>query len=147
MRQWSSGAFGLLALAGVLASGGASAQDASSLPNLRGRWTAQAEAVVAGTAPHHEGSSPLQQPRLITTPVTVTFEAQDGRRFWGNFATAQARTPFVGVIGFDGKTIRIQSSTGMAEARLVDQDTIEAVYSHSVEHSIVAHTTVLKREK
>ncbi len=123
------------------------AQDAAQLPDLKGRWVGTSEAVVLGNAPHYSGDAASHsKPRLSAAEFTLTIEGQDGRRFWGTLVSQHHQEPIIGVIGFDGKTIRFQDTDGFYQAAIVDRDTIENIYSHTGS-SMIAAATRLKRQR
>ncbi len=136
----------LAALVVVLGgAGGAIAQDAGGLPDLKGRWVGTSEAVVLGSTDYHPGDP--ASPRASSAEITLTIEAQDGRRFWGKAASRQSEEPILGVIGHDGKTILWQSSDGASKGIIVDPDTIEIVYSHATQSGLVAVANRYVRQK
>jgi hypothetical protein len=129
----------LAALIVVLGSAAAAAQDAGGVPDLKGRWVGTSEAVVLGNTDYHPGDP--SKPRASSAEITLTIEAQDGRRFWGKAVSRQAEEPIIGVIGYDGRTILWQSSDGGSRGTLVDADTIETLYSHATKSGLVAAAT------
>jgi hypothetical protein len=136
----------LAALVVVLAgAGSAAAQDAAGLPDLKGRWVGTSEAVVLGNTGYHPGDP--AKPRASSAEITLTIEAQDGRRFWGKAVSRQAEEPILGVIGHDGRTVLWQSSDGASQGTLVDADTIEILYSHATDSGLVAAANRYVRQK
>jgi hypothetical protein len=130
--------------------GVAIAQDAGSLPDLKGRWVGTSEAVVLGSlgdTNHQPGDPP--KPKISSAEITVTIEIeeQEGRRFWGRAVWGQTEEPTLGVIGHDGRTILWQSSDGASMGTLVDADTIEIVYSHATDEGLVAAANRYVRQK
>jgi hypothetical protein len=125
--------------------GGAIAQDAGGLPDLKGRWVGTSEAVVLGSTGYHPGDP--AKPRVSSAEITLTIEEQDGRRFWGKAVSGQTEEPTLGVIGHDERTILWQSSDGASKGTLVDPDTIEIVYSHATEEGLVAVANRYVRQK
>ena len=125
--------------------GNATAQDAAALPDLKGRWVGISETVVLGNARHH-GPSPQNTPRLSSVEFTLAIEGQDGRRFWGTVASKGEQEPLLGVIGFDGKTFVARDSDGSLQGNIVDRDTMEFIYSHTGNSTVVSATRA-KRQR
>ncbi|MEH6718470.1 MAG: hypothetical protein V7704_06275 [Aurantimonas endophytica] len=126
-----------LALASPL--GMASAQDAAALPDLKGNWVGTSETVLLGSAAHHEDGE--AGPRLSEMEFTMAVEGQDGRRFWGTFTSATSNETFIGIIGFNGKSIVARDTDGLIDGVLSDEDTMEVIYSHTGDSTVVAATT------
>jgi hypothetical protein len=99
-----------------------------------------------GTPLHFSGDGASQdEPSLSSVEFTWTIKGQQERRIWGTTASQQDEEPLIGVIGFDGVTIVVQDSPGVARAMLVDEDTMELMYSHSTNDSMVAAVARFKR--
>jgi hypothetical protein len=140
--------YAVAGLALVALGPGASAQDTSQIPDLRGRWVGTNEAIVMGNAPHHPlASSPQEKPRMTSVEFTFTVEGQDGRRIWGTSASPGFKEAFVGMVRFDGKTVSVQDSDGAIDATLLDPDTLEVIYRHSASHSVVVALSRIKRQR
>ena len=138
----------LAALVVVLGGAGvAIAQNAGSLPDLKGRWVGTAEAVVLGNTNRNPGDPAKPGASSAEITVTIEIEEQEGRRFWGKAVWEQTQEPILGVIGHDGRTILWQSSDGASEGTLVDADTIEIVYSHATDSGLVAAANRYVRQK
>ena len=123
----------------------AAAQDATQLPDLKGRWVATSESIVLGNVMHHSDVS-HNKPRLSSTEFTLTIEGQDGRRFWGTIKSQKGQEPIIGIIGYDGKEVHMQESDGELDATLVDKDTLEAIFHHSTANTIVVSMERFKRQ-
>ncbi|UIJ71038.1 hypothetical protein [Aurantimonas sp. HBX-1] len=124
--------------------GMASAQDAAALPDLKGNWVGTSETVLMGSAAHHEDGE--AGPRLSEMEFTMAVEGQDGRRFWGTITSAKSKEPFMGVIGFDGKSITARDTDGYIEGDLVDDGTMQLIYSHTGDSTVVAATTYTRKK-
>jgi hypothetical protein len=123
--------------------GSASAQD---YPDLRGTWTGTSEAVVAAPEPDlTEGKSEV---RFVAAPVEVVIDQQEGRRFTGivKSETWSSNKPFVGVFGSED-TIHWAEPEGIAEARLLDSETLDYCYLRSADFMQLAACANLKRQK
>lgn len=124
----------------------AAAATDSALPDLKGHWVGTSESIVRGAPPHHAaqtGNAPL----LDNVRFDFNFVGQDGRRFWGTVAGKGSEEAIQGVIAYDGKTIVAQDSDGLLQGKIVDADTIEAIYSHTNPTSTVVAANRLKRQK
>jgi hypothetical protein len=127
--------------------GFAAAQDATQVPDLKGRWVAISESIVLGYAIHHCGHEASQnKPRLSSAEFTLTIEGQDGRRFWGTIESEKHQEPIIGVIGFDGKTVHMQEHDGSLDGTLADKDTLEVIFHHSTANTIVVSMERFKRQ-
>ncbi len=134
---------GCVGPAGIVA-----AQDTAQLPDLKGRWVGTSEAVVLGNVPHYsDDAASHSKPRVSAVEFTLTIEGQDGRRFWGTLTSQRDQEPWIGVIGFDGKTIFAQDSDGSIQGALVDRDTMEIVYRHSTANSVLVAANRFKRQR
>jgi hypothetical protein len=118
----------------------------SALTDLKGHWIGTSESIVRG-APMHHAAQTGDQPLLDNVQFDYNIVGQDGRRFWGTVTGKGSAEPILGVIAYDGKTIVAQDSDGLLQGRIVDADTIEAVYSHTNPNSTVVATNRIKRQK
>ena len=133
-----------LTLAAAVPFGTATAQDATVMPDLKGNWVGTSETIVMGSALHHgEGKA---EPRLSEVVFTLAIKAQDGRRFWGTVSSPQGNEVLLGVIGFDGKSIVARDGDGYMEGDLADDDTMNLIYSHSGESTVIAATTFKRQD-
>ena len=123
--------------------GMAMAQDAAALPDLKGTWVGTSETVLLGSANHHEDGE--DGPRLSEMDFTMAVEGQDGRRFWGTFTSANSSETFLGVIGFDGKSIVARDTDGHIDGAIVDEGPMQLIYSHTGGSTVVAATTVTRQ--
>lgn len=135
----------LLACSIVLA-----AESAKSLPNLVGTWICKVRTVY-----YTEGES-QSTGRIIVTD-------QDGAYFRGfhtwehldkakskshldDKLSSQAKEPFIGVVGFDGKIYMVEHGDwGVLHCRLVDADTIETVYVESGPHAAISRAVYTRQ--
>jgi len=114
--------------------------------NLKGHWIGTSESIVRGSAMHHAaqtGNTPL----LDNVRFDFNFVGQDGRRFWGTVTSPTGQEPIMGVIAYDGKTIVAEDTDGTLQGRIVNGDTIDAVYSHITPTSTVVAANKLIRQK
>jgi hypothetical protein len=118
----------------------------SALTDLKGHWIGTSESIVRGSPMHHAAQSG-DTPLLDNVQFDYNFVGQDGRRFWGTVTGKGTAEPIMGVIAYDGKTIVAQDSDGMLQGKIVDADTIEAVYSHTNAKSTVVAANRIKRQK
>ena len=130
----------------------AAAQDTETPPDLKGAWKGTADVYYPDAV------------KKIDTELKVT--GQDGWYFKGargwklvdppekplgyimNDPVNKADEPFLGVIGFDGKSLTLveNGDWGMMKAKLVEENKMEFLYFESGEHPLVFRL-VLTREK
>jgi len=128
------------------------AQDAGIPPDLKGVWK--------GTADVYYPDST----KKLATELNVS--EQDGWYFKGTRdwklldapdkpmgyvkgkAVNEASEPYLGVVGFDGKSLTLveNGDWGVMKGALVDSDTMELIYAEPGDHPLVFRI-VLKREK
>ncbi|MEJ2719201.1 MAG: hypothetical protein P8182_19050, partial [Deltaproteobacteria bacterium] len=75
---------------------------ASDMPDLKGTWVTQVYTIRLHRpqAPASKSHSEVKT-GLVTVPVTLTIDKQDGFRFSGNTASAKRKEQVAGIIGFD----------------------------------------------
>jgi hypothetical protein len=113
--------FALLALFALFATPAA----AQNAPDLRGTWKGESEAIIWGKANKHQPpAEPTDQARLVTVPLTLTIDKQDGRRFSATLSSSRANELLVGVISRTG-TIFMADDDGTDYATLLGPDKIE----------------------
>lgn len=133
----------LVAAATVLLASGAQGQD---YPDLKGTWRGTNDAVVRGGGTHHENRTGDTAPRLTNTAFTVTFTGQEGRRFWGEIASATATEPLLGVIGHDRRTLYMADLDGYTVATLTPEGQIDMCYMRSGYDMTLAACVLLTRD-
>lgn len=74
-------------------------------------------------------------------------EGQDGRRFWGEHASANVMEPLVGVISVDGKRFVMVDKDGTFNGTIENADTLDYCYAHVEPKHMAAACGLLKREK
>ena len=74
----------------------------TAIPDLRGTWTGESEAIVWGGANTHHGAKRGAEPRLSKIAFTMTIDKQDGRRFSGKFSSAKQTETIVAVVSRSG---------------------------------------------
>lgn len=112
-----------LALCGAISAAG---QDT---PNLLGTWAGVSETIVAGSTNHHPRAPGDTQadPRLVSVPITVIVDQQDGRRFSGTVNSPSASERIVGVVTRDGRILWVDED-GYNEGVLIDDNRMEICY-------------------
>lgn len=136
-------------LAGTLASGHASAADATA-PDLTGvwigayktlRWNGGAEGVVQFRVVEQDGPN-LKVEKSWKLEAGATLGDVHGELL------TEAVEPLIGVIGFDGRQVYFaeEGDGGLYSGRLADPDTLELVYVEAGVQA-TAYRTVLKRAK
>lgn len=132
MRKFATALTTVLAMtayAGIAAAG-------APILNLKGTWTGTSESIERGNALHH--APHRDNPHLDNVAFTLTITGQDGRRFWGTVSSKRGHEPVTGVIAYDGRTIIAQDNDGMIQGTIIDVDTIDSVYSHTGQSTVVA---------
>jgi hypothetical protein len=116
----------------------------SAVPDLRGTWKGNSEAIVSGGAnPHHATQS--AETRFSTIAFTLTVDKQDGRRFSGTFVSARTTDQVVAVIGRNG-SIYMADDDGYTVGTLLAPNRIELCYMHSSPGAKVASCTELTKQ-
>lgn len=130
----------------------AAAQDTETPPDLKGVWKGTADVYYPDAV------------KKLDTELNVS--EQDGWYFKGtrgwklvdppekplgyimNDPVNKADEPYLGVVGFDGKSLTLveNGDWGVMKGALVDGDTMELIYAESGDHPLVFRI-VLKREK
>ena len=99
-------------------------------------------ALYYNSASLHDGN------RLVELKITVKIDGQDEGRFWGTLSSESKAEPIIGVIGADGKRVRMIGQGGSAiEGTLLDDGTLELFYTENRAGVSVAATNVLKKAK
>jgi hypothetical protein len=140
---------GMAALAALGSESPAFAQ--SGIPDLRGRWTVQYEAV--GFRKPVTTASPTHYARMVE--VTYLVDWQDGGRIAGrevNQKTSGTHAavegePLVGVIGPDNATLLMVDENGSYDCRIRSAEILDCVYRHILpERSDIARGTWAKQK-
>ena len=124
---------------------------AQSIPDLKGVWTGKAKTIVSGESRHHTAampSTPAAGNRLTELVFTLTIEGQQDSRFWGTMASPVMSEKFIGIIGPDGKRIRMsEMNGGVFDAFMVDNNSFEALFTESKGGTAVVGTNLFTRQK
>ena len=131
-----------LAALGALSAVPAAAETA--VPDLRGVWKGNSEAVVSGGANAHH-VTPSTETRFSTIAFTLTVDKQDGRRFSGTFVSARSNDKLVAVISRNG-TILMADDDGYTVGTILAPNRIELCYMHSSPTAQVASCTELTKQ-
>ncbi|MEO1224982.1 MAG: hypothetical protein AAFX92_12195 [Pseudomonadota bacterium] len=104
----------------------AAAQD---YPDLLGTWAGVSETIVAGSTNHHQRAPGETQPdpRLVSVPITVIIDQQDGRRFSGTVNSPSASERIVGVVTSEGRILWVDED-GYNEGVMIDDDRMDICY-------------------
>jgi hypothetical protein len=85
---------------------------AQNVPDLRGTWKGESEAIIWGKASKHQPpAESTDQARLLNVPLTLTIDKQDGRRFSATLTSQQASERLVGIVSRTG-TIFVADDDG-----------------------------------
>jgi len=140
-------------LAGVVAAGGlvmvsglAAAQEAGSLPDLRGTWKGTNEGVVLGGGTHYPGEASPSGHRVVRAEFTMTIAGQEGRAFWGEVSSKDGTERIAGVIGHDGKSLYLADVDGYTIGSLTEAGAIDICYLRSGKDLSVAACNVFTRQ-
>jgi hypothetical protein len=133
-----------LALAAIAALSILPAAGETAVPDLRGTWKGNSEAVVSGGANAHHATQSAET-RFSTIAFTLTVEKQDGRRFSGTFVSARSNDQVVAVISRNG-SIFMADDDGYTVGTLLAPDRIELCYMHSSSGAKVASCTELTKQ-
>ena len=119
---------------------------AQNAPDLRGTWKGESEAIVWGKSTKHQPpAEPADQARLISVPLTLTINKQDGRRFSATLSSPRANEVVVGVISRTG-TIFIADDDGTDYVTLLGPDKIEICHLHATTETRNAACAELTRQ-
>jgi len=138
-----------LGLSLACAAGIATAQPATV--DMTGTWTGTNKSIVSGLPAHFPvtaRSTIVDGNRLVELKITVRIDGQDEGRFWGTLSSESRAEPVIGVIGSDGKRVRMIGQGGSAiEGTLLDDGTLELFYTENRAGVSVAATNVLTKAK
>ena len=95
----------------------------------------------------HHAAQAGNAPLLDNVRFDFDIVGQAGRRFWGTVTSKTGKEPIIGVIAYDGNTIVAEDTDGNLQGRIVDANTIDAVYSHTNGTSTVVAANRIKRQK
>ena len=118
----------------------------SSIPNLVGTWTVQAEGGVLlkggahGAKTHHKGEFSTLKAEAVVTK-------QQGRVMHGIFKSPRATEKFVAVIAVDNKSLYEADEDGFLEGQISNNDKINIIYRHSTAADSVVAVGTLTRKK
>ena len=138
-----------LGLSLACAAGIANAQPAAV--DMTGTWTGTNKSIVSGLPAHFPVTAPstiVDGNRLIEVKITVKIDGQDEGRFWGTLGSETKVEPIIGVIGADGKRVRMVGQGGSAiEGTLLDDGTLELFYTENRAGVSAAAINVLTKAK
>jgi hypothetical protein len=138
-----------LGLSLACAAGLANAQPAAV--DMTGTWTGTNKSIVSGLPAHFPVTAPstiVDGNRLIEVKITVKIDGQDEGRFWGTLGSETKVEPIIGVIGADGKRVRMVGQGGSAiEGTLLDDGTLELFYTENRAGVSAAAINVLTKAK
>lgn len=117
--------------------------EAAGYPSMVGVWKGSSESVVLGDHEHHQAGP--QTPRLSSLDFTFTVEGQDGRRFWGTFASSHFNEPVLAVFRTDGVSVLAADGNGYTVGLLLGPGVLEFCHVQSGA-TMVASCTLLTRE-
>ena len=125
------------------------AQAEQAFPNLVGKWSGTAQAVVVGSGGYRPGSRTLEDAAYTDERVfNYSIEGQEGRRFWGRIESGSRTEPFAAAISFDNKTAHGADTNGSFDFTILSADEMELCYTQpgaSPSNQIVATCFLIKR--
>jgi hypothetical protein len=117
-----------------------------SLPDLRGTWKGESEAIIWGKASKHQPpAESTDQARLLNVPLTLTVDKQDGRRFSATLTSPRATERLVGIVSRTG-TVFLADDDGTDYATLLGPDKIEICHLRSAMETRHAACAELTRQ-
>jgi len=136
----------LLAVASLALALSTSAFAGNTYPSLVGTWDVKSEGALMLHGKGGTGQFTHWNKGQKTLTAVLEITSQDGRVLRGVFKSQRGTEPFVAVIGND-KKIYLADEDGMLDARIVNKNTIEAVYRHvSAKDTVVAAATWTRRK-
>jgi hypothetical protein len=118
----------------------------NAVPNLVGAWKGESESVVLGGGNvHHGATAAPTEPEFRSLAFTLTIEKQDGRRFFGTFASARGSSKELGVIGRNG-SIYLVDAEGQSEGTMLSPTQIDLCYLKQSSDARIASCTVLTKQ-
>jgi hypothetical protein len=149
MRCPRLSAFGVGPAAGCFVLGATMAAAAS--PDLRGTWKVEGDSIVGGASPFHPANAPPAAqgmvPRLRHVSMTLRVDGQEGERFWGVSANADATEDFIGSFtGEPGGRFLYVDVDGFMEGTVGADGTMRYCYRHVTPTSRVISCGTATRE-
>jgi hypothetical protein len=117
----------------------------TALPDLRGTWTGESEAIVWGGANTHHGAKRGAEPRLSKIAFTMTIDKQDGRRFSGTFSSAKSKDPIIAVVSRTG-AIYMVDDDGYTIGTMLAPNRMELCYMRQSPAARVASCTEMTKQ-
>jgi hypothetical protein len=122
-----------------------------ALPDLRGTWRLEADAVIRGAAPFHPAGAPPpaegMEPRLRPFTGTLRIDGQEGARFWGVVENEFASEELVGSFSGEGRRFIMADVDGEFDGELLEGGgTFRYCYRHVTPGSRVTACGTGKRE-
>ncbi|MDD7909924.1 MULTISPECIES: hypothetical protein [Pseudovibrio] len=124
------------------------------LPSLTGFWTAvKLEALYWHRDQTNEETAHFsleieeQNGALLEGMVHWDNDATKGPGHDGSSETRKARQPFIGVLGYDGRSLTLvqHPDSGRLEGRFLNADSLELVYSEAGRHAVVARYLLVRQ--
>jgi hypothetical protein len=123
----------------------ATATAETAIPDLRGTWTGESEAIVWGGANPHHGAKRGAEPRLSKIAFTMTVDKQDGRRFSGTFSSEKGKDPIIAVVSRTG-AIYMVDDDGYTIGTMLAPNRIELCYMRQSPAARVASCTEMTKQ-
>jgi hypothetical protein len=119
---------------------------AQNMPDLRGTWKGEAEAIIWGKPmKHHPPVQQTDQARQLNNSLTLKIETQDGRRFAATLSSQYSSEKMVGIISRTG-TIFMADDDGTDFATLLAPDRMELCHLHGSSETRLATCAELTRQ-
>lgn len=120
-------------------------ESAVTIPNLVGLWDTES----VGTAllksnESSEFSHYSEGATILTGQVNIT--KQDGRVLYGSFTGSRGKNEKeIGAIYFDNKHVRIADTDGIIDLEIIDNDTMQMIYTHITDDDNVVAVGIWRR--
>jgi hypothetical protein len=98
------------------------------IPNLVGTWKHKGQWATIIRDKNIGNTSHCRAENQKTVDLEAVISKQDGRVISGTFTSSGASEKFLGVIGFDNKTVYCADEDGFSNWNIVNKDTIETIY-------------------
>ena len=120
---------------GLCAASAASFAADPAVPDLRGTWKVEGEAIVTGAGGHHPGNAEPKaegnKPRLRKFDATLTITGQEGVRFWGTLSSPAQTEDIIGTFTGDGGRFVAVDSDGYHSGEALASGSIHDCYQQA----------------
>jgi|GEM_PF-2348218 len=133
-------------LSAVIGLSFASVVAADDFPSMIGTWKGTSEALVIGNPVHYpELASEQPIPRSSSAEFVLNLTRQDGRHMWGRVSSSNITEPWIGAFWNDRQSFQAVDSDGQIVGRMVDENTMEVMYTQQVDSNLITSHVVFVR--